>query len=218
MRTDRARTWVPLSQSPQLEFEEVIIRGRAQLVFEAVEHSQETQHIIIHQLSGPVPEESDFYGCLHVGPDQYMEIRSSPYFFPANFQTYFSSLLVIPSRLQFHGSKISVKGALGGLRDLVVSGGSLSFEQHARSLTVSEYNHIKLDSLQIKNNGIVKVGDEMELFVLETTAMNLTSGSVLQGRKLLFKTEKLRIEGTAEVSVSGGGFDYNPRGILMIAS
>lgn len=212
---DEARTWVPLNKDGYegFEFEEVTIKGHAQLVFEVLPEAYETQHILIHQLSGPVPEKSHLYGRLHVGPDQYIEIRNCPYFFPVNIETYLFSILVIPPRLQFHGHQSSVEGAVSGLKELIVSGGSLTFHQDSGTLTGPGSKTLQLDSLQVKNDGVVNVGDGLDLFTLQTQSLDLTSGSILRGRKLLIETERLHIEGTAELKV--WGFDDNPRGIAI---
>lgn len=212
LRKDGARTWIPLPEDEEgFEFEEVVLQGGAHLAMEASLNMSITQQMIISQLSGPVGD-SALYGTLHVGPYQYAEIMNAPYFFPSSVRTYSSSILVIPQRLQFHQSHSTFGGAIGGLRELVVSGGSLSLQEGFSTLSFSGNNTLHLSSLEIKGGAVLSARDSTDWVTLNIGSLDLTSRALLEGSKLFVDAKRLTIEATAELSVSGGGYADNGRG------
>lgn len=212
LRKDGARTWIPLPEGEEgFEFEEVVLQGGAHLAMEAILNMSITQQLIINQLSGPVGN-SALYGTLHVGPNQYAEIMNTPYFFPSSVRTYTSSVLVIPQRLQFHRSNSTFGGTIGGLRELVVSGGSLSLQEGISTLSFSGNNTLHLNSLEIKGGAMLSARDGTDWISLNLGSLDLTSGALLEGRKLFVDAQRLTVEATAELSVSGGGYADNGRG------
>ena len=115
---DGGRAWMDLGTRASFTVDQLLLRGGGHLAFRSL---LPTFTLNIQRLDG------DLGGMLHVSKGNRVYVRSAPTHFPASFNVYDLGFLLLPVNVllkDLYYPRIAIEGAIGGMDNLVIGGGS----------------------------------------------------------------------------------------------
>lgn len=235
LSNDSARTWVTntsLEQQPNklivdyadlskdvfegISFDEVRLGGGAHLAFEF--DPKHLRMIEIRKLVGDY--EGGHFGYIHAGPNQFLAIRETNYYIPVNLKVYENGIVHIPNRIMLHKSSLSLEGYLIGVRDLTISECLVNIGSSGSILTrgTPKAAHLDIDSIKILNNGILRMADTMNEYILKSKILELNPGGMILGTNVTILADSMTVHESSHVSFDGQGTRCTPSNVYYAGS
>lgn len=221
LRSDSARTWLPLS-SVQLVpinlhdisigatvyqgliIDEVRLGGSAHL---AIEFGGSNVRLhTFRKFFGNF--EGNSFGFVHVGPYQFLTIPDTDYYIPLNLKVYRSGYIKLPNRVMLHKNSLSLNaGYLIGVTDLTISQCKVTFGADSGALNTGALQamHFTFQTVTLMSQGTLEMASVDSKYTVSLDSLVINSGGELTGRNLSVVAKSVSVDESGKISLDGGG-------------